>query len=139
MAAVNTAAWIRESKVTTMNKMKAKAASLARRQRRVRGKVSGTAERPRLRVTRSNMNIYAQVIDDLAGRTLVSASSIDPELREMLKSGSTVDAARAVGELVGRRAKDAGITTVVFDRGGQLYHGRVKSLAEGARGAGLEF
>lgn len=122
-----------------MDKMKAKAASLARRQRRVRGKVSGTAERPRLRVTRSNANIYAQIIDDLAGTTLVSASTIDSELRETLKNGSTVDAARTVGELVGRRAQEAGIKAVVFDRGGQLYHGRVKSLAEGARGAGLEF
>jgi len=122
-----------------MDKMKAKAASLARRQRRVRGKVSGSADRPRLRVTRSNANVYAQIIDDLNGTTLVSASSIDSELRGTLKSGSSVDAARAVGELVGRRAQEAGIKTVVFDRGGQLYHGRVKSLAEGARGAGLEF
>jgi large subunit ribosomal protein L18 len=122
-----------------MDKMKAKAAGLARRQRRVRGKVSGTAERPRLRVTRSNANIYAQLIDDLSGTTLVSASSIDSELRSGIKSGSNVDAAKAVGELVGRRALDAGIKTVVFDRGGQLYHGRVKSLAEGARSAGLEF
>jgi len=122
-----------------MDKMKAKAAGLARRQRRVRGKVSGTAERPRLRVTRSNANIYAQLIDDLTGVTLVSASSIDPELRKELKSGSNIDAAKAVGELVGKRAMDAGIKTVVFDRGGQLYHGRVKSLADGARSAGLEF
>lgn len=122
-----------------MDKMKAKAAGLARRQRRVRGKISGTAERPRLRVSRSNANIYAQLIDDLAGATLVSASSIDPELRSEIKRGSTIDAAKAVGELVGRRALDAGIKTVVFDRGGQLYHGRVKSLAEGARSAGLEF
>ncbi|MBN2405135.1 MAG: 50S ribosomal protein L18 [Coriobacteriia bacterium] len=122
-----------------MDKMKAKAAGLARRQRRVRGKVSGTAERPRLRVTRSNSNIYAQLIDDLSGTTLVAASSIDAELRSEVKNGSNVDAAKVVGELVGRRALDAGIKTVVFDRGGQLYHGRVKSLAEGARSAGLEF
>ena len=122
-----------------MDKMKAKAAGLARRQRRVRGKVSGTAERPRLRVSRSNANIYAQLIDDLSGATLVSASSIDPELRSTLGTGSNIEAAKAVGELVGRRAVDAGIKTVVFDRGGQLYHGRVKSLAEGARSAGLEF
>lgn len=122
-----------------MDKMKAKAAGLARRQRRVRGKVSGTAERPRLRVTRSNANIYAQLIDDLSGTTLVAASSIDPELRSKMSNGSNIDAAKAVGELVGRKALDAGIKTVVFDRGGQLYHGRVKSLAEGARSAGLEF
>ncbi|MCE5203531.1 MAG: 50S ribosomal protein L18 [Coriobacteriales bacterium] len=122
-----------------MDKTKAKTAALARRQRRVRGKVEGTAERPRLRVTRSNAHIYAQIIDDSSGKTLVSASSLDPELRSLLKSGSNVDAARVVGELIARRAREAGITSVVFDRGGRLYHGRVKSLAEGARGAGLSF
>ncbi len=122
-----------------MEKTKAKAAALARRQRRVRGKVSGSAERPRLRVTRSNANIYAQVIDDGTGRTLASASTLDAELKGALKSGSNSDAAKAVGELVARRAVEAGITQVVFDRGGRLYHGRVKSLAEGARGAGLTF
>jgi len=122
-----------------MNQSKAKAAALARRQRRVRGKVSGTAERPRLRVTRSNANIYAQIIDDLAGRTMVSASTLDAELKATLKVGSNADAAKAVGELVAKRALEAGINTVVFDRGGHLYHGRVKSLADGARGAGLTF
>jgi large subunit ribosomal protein L18 len=122
-----------------MNQSKAKAAALARRQRRVRGKVSGTAERPRLRVTRSNANIYAQIIDDLAGRTVVSASTLDSELRSTLKIGSNADAAKAVGELVAKRALEVGINTVVFDRGGHLYHGRVKSLADGARGAGLTF
>ncbi len=96
-----------------MDKNKAKTAALARRQRRVRGKVSGTAERPRLRVTRTNAHIYAQIIDDESGRTLVSASTLDPELRSVLKSGSNVDAARAVGELIGRRAQQAGITAVV--------------------------
>jgi len=122
-----------------MNQSKAKATALARRQRRVRGKVSGTAERPRLRVTRSNANIYAQIIDDLAGRTLVSASTLDAELKATLKVGSNADAAKAVGQLVAKRALEAGINTVVFDRGGHLYHGRVKSLADGARGAGLTF
>jgi large subunit ribosomal protein L18 len=122
-----------------MDKTKAKAAGLARRQRRVRGKVSGTAERPRLRVSRSNLHIYAQVIDDVAGRTLVSASSIDPELRSALKSGANIDAAKVVGEALGRRAVEAGISEVVFDRGGRLYHGRVAALAEGARSAGLKF
>lgn len=122
-----------------MDKTKAKAAGLARRQRRVRGKVSGTAKRPRLCVTRTNSHIYAQLIDDLAGRTLVSASSIDAELRPVLKSGSNAEAARAVGAAIGRRALEAGITEVVFDRGGRLYHGRVKALAEGARDAGLKF
>ncbi len=122
-----------------MDKTKAKAAGLARRQRRVRGKVSGTAARPRLRVTRTNMHIYAQLIDDVAGTTLVSASSLDEELRSTLKSGTNIEAARAVGGVVGRRAVEAGITDVVFDRGGRLYHGRVAALAEGARDAGLKF
>ena len=122
-----------------MDKTKAKAAGLARRQRRVRGKVSGTAARPRLRVTRSNLHIYAQLIDDVSGTTLVSASSIDPELRPALKAGADADAAKAVGGVLGRRALEAGITEVVFDRGGRLYHGRVAALAEGARDAGLKF
>lgn len=122
-----------------MDKTKAKAAGLARRQRRVRGKVSGTAERPRLRVTRTNTHIYAQLIDDVAGTTLAAASSIDPELRSALKSGANIDAARAVGAAIGKRATEAGITEVVFDRGGRLYHGRVAALAEGAREAGLKF
>lgn len=122
-----------------MDKTKAKAAGLARRQRRVRGKVSGTAERPRLRVSRSNMHIYAQLVDDVAGATLVSASSVDSDLRSALKSGANIDAAKAVGEALGRRAVEAGITEVVFDRGGRLYHGRVAALADGARSAGLKF
>jgi len=122
-----------------MDKTKAKAAALARRQRRVRGKVAGTADRPRLRVTRSNANIYAQVIDDGTGTTLASASTLDADIKGAIKVGSNSEAAKAVGELVARRALEAGITTVIFDRGGRLYHGRVKSLAEGARGAGLSF
>jgi large subunit ribosomal protein L18 len=122
-----------------MERMKAKTAGLSRRQRRVRGKVSGTAERPRLRVTRSSAHIYGQLIDDVTGRTLVAASSIDTELRTALKSGSNADAAKAVGELLGRRASEAGIEEAVFDRGGRLYHGRVKALADGARSAGLKF
>jgi large subunit ribosomal protein L18 len=122
-----------------MERMKAKTAGLSRRQRRVRGKVSGTAERPRLRVTRSNAHIYGQLIDDVTGRTLVAASSIDTELRTALQSGSNADAAKAVGELLGRRAAEAGIEEAVFDRGGRLYHGRVKALADGARSAGLKF
>ncbi|MHB1018470.1 MAG: 50S ribosomal protein L18 [Coriobacteriia bacterium] len=122
-----------------MDKSKAKAAGLARRQRRVRGKVSGTAERPRLRVSRSNLHIYAQLIDDVAGVTLTAASSNDPDLKQALKSGGNIDAAKAVGDALGRRALEAGITEVVFDRGGRLYHGRVAALAEGARDAGLKF
>jgi large subunit ribosomal protein L18 len=121
-----------------MDKTKAKAAGLARRQRRVRGKVAGTADRPRLRVSRTNMHVYAQLIDDRSGRTLLAASSIDPELRSALKSGANIDAARAVGEAIGRKAVEAGITEAVFDRGGRLYHGRVAALAEGARSAGLK-
>jgi large subunit ribosomal protein L18 len=122
-----------------MDKLKAKAAGLKRRQTRIRGKISGTAEVPRLRVTRSNGNIYAQVIDDVAGRTLVSASSLDPEFKKQDKSGATIDGAAVVGELVGKRALYQKITTVVFDRGGNIYHGRVKALADGAREAGLKF
>ena len=108
----------------------------AKRHRRVRKKVTGTTERPRLAVFRSNKHIYAQVIDDTTGRTLAAASTAEPNLR----SGptATVDAAKAVGQLVGERAKAAGISAVVFDRGGFRYHGRVAALCEGARTAGLE-
>ena len=122
-----------------MDKCKVKESKLARRHRRVRGKVSGTAERPRLCVTRSNANIYAQLIDDIGRRTLVAASTIDTELKSAIGNGSNIDAAKAVGEAVGRRAVAMGVTSVVFDRGGNLYHGRVKALAEGAREAGLQF
>jgi large subunit ribosomal protein L18 len=122
-----------------MDKLKAKQAKLERRQRRVRAKVSGTAVRPRLRITRTNGHIYAQVIDDVAGTTLVSASSVDAEVKADLKNGANIEAAKAVGEAVGRRAVEAGIKEVVFDRGGRIYHGRVKALADGARSAGLEF
>jgi large subunit ribosomal protein L18 len=122
-----------------MDKLKAKQAALARRHRRVRGKVAGTAERPRLCVNRTNAHIYAQLIDDASGATVTSASSLDAEVRSALKSGSNIAAATAVGETVGRKAIEAGITEVVFDRGGRLYHGRVKALADGARSAGLKF
>ena len=123
-----------------MDKLKAKQAGLERRQRRVRGKISGTAERPRLRVTRTNGHIYAQVIDDVSATTIASASTVDAEVRKDLKNGAAnIDAARAVGEAVGTRAKAAGVTSVIFDRGGRIYHGRVKALADGARSAGLEF
>jgi large subunit ribosomal protein L18 len=122
-----------------MDKLKVKTASLARRHRRVRGKVTGTADRPRLAVTRTNAHIYAQLVDDVAGATLVSASSIDTEVRGAAKSGADAGAAKLVGETIGKRAQEKGIKTVVFDRGGRLYHGRVKALADGARDAGLEF
>jgi large subunit ribosomal protein L18 len=122
-----------------MDKLKAKQAALARRHRRVRGKVSGTAERPRLCVNRTNAHIYAQIIDDVNGVTIAAASSNDGELKATFKAGSNIEAAKAVGEAVGRRAKEAGIDEVVFDRGGRLYHGRVQALADGARSAGLKF
>jgi len=106
---------------------------------RVRKKLSGTAERPRLNVFRSNKHIYAQVIDDTKGITLVSASTLDSELKEKLENGSNIEAAQKVGELIAKRAIEKGINTVVFDRGGYLYTGRVKALADSAREAGLEF
>ena len=122
-----------------MDKQKLKREKLDRRQRRVRGKISGTAARPRLRVTRTNTNIYAQVIDDVTARTLVSASSIDAEFKASGKNGGNIEGAAEVGKLVAERALAAGIDTIVFDRGGRLYHGRVKALAEAAREAGLKF
>lgn len=111
----------------------------ARRKRhtRVRKKVIGSPERPRLNVYRSTNNIYVQVIDDTAGHTLAAASSLDKSLK--LKTGGNVEAAKAVGKAIAERAKAAGISKVVFDRGGYLYHGRVASLADAAREAGLEF
>ena len=107
-----------------------------KRHRRVRGKISGTPERPRLNVFRSGTNIYAQIIDDVSGKTLVSASSLD---KAFDGRGSNGEGAKKVGQMVAERAKAAGITTVVFDRGGYVYHGRVAALAEGAREGGLEF
>ena len=107
-----------------------------KRHKRVRAKISGTPERPRLNVFRSATNIYAQVIDDVNGKTLVAASSLDKAFEG---AGSNCEAAKIVGLMVAERAKAAGITTVVFDRGGYVYHGRVAALAEGAREGGLEF
>lgn len=104
---------------------------------RVRKKVFGTPERPRLNVYRSVNNIYVQVIDDTAGHTLAAASSLDKGLK--LKTGGNADAAKAVGKAIAERAKAAGVTKVVFDRGGYLYHGRIASLADAAREGGLEF
>ena len=106
------------------------------RHKRVRTKISGTAERPRLSVFRSNTGIYVQIIDDVAGNTLVSASTLDKEVKT---KASNIEAAKEVGTLVAKRAIKAGIKTVVFDRGGYIYHGKVKALAEAAREAGLEF
>ena len=110
-----------------------------RRHRRIRRRISGTAERPRLAVFRSNSHIYAQLINDVAQGTLVSASSIDKDLRSQLPRGSNCEASEAVGKLVAERALAKGISEVIFDRGGNLYHGRVKALAEAAREAGLKF
>ena len=105
-----------------------------RRHRRVRGKISGTAERPRLAVFRSSKHIYAQIIDDVAGVTLASASTMDKDFEGF---GGNIEAATKVGNAVAKKALEKGITTVVFDRGGVVYHGRVKALAEGAREGGL--
>jgi large subunit ribosomal protein L18 len=113
-----------------------KAEHRIRRHRRVRKKVLGTAERPRLAVFRSNKHIYVQAIDDLAGRTVASASTMEADARG--GATATVAAAKEVGKRVGERAKQAGITTVVFDRGGFKYHGRIAAIADGAREAGLE-
>jgi large subunit ribosomal protein L18 len=107
-----------------------------RRHRRVRKKVMGTAARPRLTVFRSNKHIYVQAIDDIAGHTVASASTMEADLRST--ATATTDAATRVGKLIGERIKAAGITTVVFDRGGFKYHGRVAAIADGARAAGLQ-
>ncbi|WP_217957663.1 50S ribosomal protein L18 [Acutalibacter muris] len=107
-----------------------------RRHRRVRGKISGTAERPRLNVFRSSANIYAQVIDDVTGVTLCAASTVEKGFEG---SGGNKEAARRVGKLIAERAQEKGISNVVFDRGGYIFHGRVQELAEGAREGGLKF
>ncbi len=126
-----------------MGRTSKKVLARLRRKRRVRKKIFGTSERPRLSVFRSCKHIYAQIIDDVQGRTLVAASSLTPEIRQRLaelkKEGGKTAVARAVGELIGKRAIEAGIKKVCFDRGGYKYHGRVKALADGARAAGLEF
>ncbi|HEY4600450.1 MAG TPA: 50S ribosomal protein L18 [Cerasibacillus sp.] len=108
-----------------------------RRHARVRRTLQGTTEQPRLNVFRSNKHIYAQLIDDTEGKTLAEASTVDKELS--LDSTSSVEAAEKVGELIAKRAQEKGYTSVVFDRGGYLFHGRVKALADAARKAGLEF
>ena len=109
-----------------------------RKHARVRARVQGSAERPRLAVFRSSAHIYAQVIDDVSGKTLVAASDIDPDGKTAAKGDKTARA-KAVGNLVAKRAQAAGVQQVVFDRGGYLYHGRVKALADAARAAGLQF
>jgi large subunit ribosomal protein L18 len=107
--------------------------------RRIRNQARGRVARPRLNVFRSLKHIYAQIVDDTQGRTLISASSCDEEVRRTLKSGGNVAAAKIVGQVLGQRAKAAGISRVVFDRGGYAYHGRVRALADEARKQGLEF
>ena len=129
----NTAVGIRAGK----NISELRAAGRTRRHFRLRKKVAGTAERPRLVVTRSSRHIVAQIVDDAKGHTLASASSLEADLRAL--EGDKTSKAKRVGELVADRAKAAGISAVVFDRGGDKYHGRIAALADAARGAGLEF
>ena len=120
--------------------MSGSAKLLQRRAQRNRAKLrAARSVRPRLSVYRSCGHIYAQIIDDTAGRTVAAASSIEKEMREKLKSGGNIDAATAVGKLIAERAKAAGVADVVFDRGGYIYHGRVKALADAAREGGLTF
>ena len=121
--------------ITVINK-EARSVSREIRHKRVRTKISGTADRPRLSVFRSNKGIYAQIIDDVEGKTLVAASTLDKEVKT---KASNIEAAKEVGELVAKRAVKAWIKVVVFDRGGYIYHGKIKALAEAAREAGLEF
>ncbi len=118
---------------------KSRNSARARRHLRVRKQIFGTAQRPRLNVFRSLSEIYAQVIDDVAGNTLASASSVDKELREKMKGLKKADQAKLIGQTVAERAKGKGVKTVVFDRGGFRYVGRVKALADGAREGGLQF
>ena len=121
------------------DKQKEKALRLQRRQWSVRNSLSGTSERPRLAVFRSDKHIYAQLIDDYAGRTLAAAASTLTDVRGDLRNGGNIEAAKRVGRAIAERAKAAGITKVAFDRGGRKYHGRVKALADAAREGGLQF
>ncbi len=123
-----------------MGKTNPRTLSRVRRKRHIRKKIFGTSERPRLAVFRSNRHIYAQIIDDDLGRTLVAASSLEKDVAQLVpEGGGKRGVAQAVGKLIGARAKEKGISKVAFDRGGYLYHGRVKALADGARESGLEF
>lgn len=122
-----------------MKKLEKKQAGLRRRHRRVRGKISGTAARPRMCVTRSNSNIYVQVIDDVTRTTICGVSTLGPDFKATGKSGATIEGAAELGKIAGQKALDKGVTEVVFDRGGNLYHGRIQALADAAREAGLKF
>lgn len=120
-----------------MDKTKAKTRAREKRHMRVRAKIVGTKERPRLNVYRSNAGIYAQIIDDSVGETLVSASTVDKKVRDKLRGSCNKKTAALVGELVAQRAIEANIKTVVFDRGGYVYHGRLKALADAVRSGGV--
>lgn len=122
-----------------MNPKLDKRAARIRRHRRVRRKVFGTSERPRLSVFKSLNHIYAQIIDDTKGITLLAISTLSPDVRDKISSGGNIAAAKVVGEVLGKKALEKNILKVVFDRGGYIYHGRVKALAEAAREAGLKF
>ncbi len=116
-----------------------RAVARAKRHYRLRNNISGTAERPRLAVFRSNMHIYAQVIDDTVGNTICSASTLEADVKAKIEKTNDVEAAKVVGEAVAKKALEKGITTVVFDRGGFIYHGKIQALADAAREAGLQF
>ena len=122
-----------------MYKSQDRKVALSRRHKRIRKNVMGTPERPRLAVHRTLAHIYAQIIDDTKGITLVSASTVEPDIKGQIGYGGNKTAAKEVGKIIAKRALDKGLNEVVFDRGGNLYHGRVASLAEGAREAGLQF
>ena len=122
-----------------MEKTKRKQMSHLRRRRRIRRKINGTGQRPRLSVSRSLKHIYAQIIDDENGKTLAHASSLSPEIKENVAESGKVKIAQSVGQLIAEKAKEHQIEGVIFDRGGHLYHGRIKALAEAAREEGLKF
>jgi large subunit ribosomal protein L18 len=120
---------MKKNKIQSLNKVK----------RRIRAKIQGTTERPRLSVFRSNEHIYAQLIDDTKGKTILSSSTVDKDIKSLIKSGATCEASKLVGESIARKSLENKIEKVVFDRGGRIYHGRVKALAEAAREKGLQF
>ena len=122
-----------------MIKKKSRSVVRAKKHRRIRNRISGTASVPRLAVFRSNNHVYAQVIDDVNGTTLVSASTLEKDIKAELKNTDDIEAATKIGDVVAKRALEKGIKAVVFDRGGYIYHGKVKALADAAREAGLEF
>lgn len=122
-----------------MVKKEARSKIRIKKHKRIRNRFSGTAERPRLAIFRSNNHMYAQIIDDTVGNTLVSASTLQKEVKEQLEKTSNVAAAAYLGTVIAKRALEKGITAVVFDRGGFIYHGKIKALADAAREAGLEF